>query len=145
MLSSAGDRWKVVFFHEPIYTHGKHEEAVRVRETILAILDRRHVNLVLCGHDHLYERTHPLRAGRIVEPGEGTVYVTTGAGGAGLYQVRPRPPDYLAGWEDTLHGFTVVDVSADILHVRQVAGGRYIDDCYIPRPRTPTTTPLALR
>ena len=98
------------------------------------VFDHRQVNLVLCGHNHMYERTHPLRGGRIVPPGQGTVYVTTGAGGAGLYVFRPAPPDYMAVWNAEQHGFTIIDVSDDLLHVRQVGEEKqYIDDFFVHR------------
>ncbi len=144
VLGSAGPGWKIVFFHEPIYTHGRYDEAVKMRESIGPVLDGRGVNLVLCGHNHMYERTHPLRGGQIVPAGEGTVYVTTAAGGANLYRLRPDPPAYLAAWDHSQHSFTIVDVSEDLLRVRQVGeDGRSIDDFHIMRG-SPTTRPGAV-
>jgi len=50
------------------------------------------VDVVFMGHDHDYERTLPLYADEVVEPGDGTVYITTGGGGADLGSVRAASP-----------------------------------------------------
>jgi hypothetical protein len=59
------------------------------------LFDKYEVDLVISGHVHAYERTHPMRAGqptRIVPSGgtvhpatDGTTYVCVGGGGKGLY------------------------------------------------------------
>lgn len=47
--------------------------------------------VVFNGHEHLYQRTLPVRDGIIAEDGQGTVYVTSGGGGAGLYPYCAHP------------------------------------------------------
>ncbi len=43
------------------------------------------MDMVLVGHDHHYERTHPMLGGCIApDPISGITYVVAGAGGAGL-------------------------------------------------------------
>ena len=54
--------WTVVCFHHPPYTKGTHdsdweEELIEMRENILPILEEHSVDLVLCGHSHVYERS----------------------------------------------------------------------------------------
>jgi hypothetical protein len=66
-----------------------------VRDAWAPLYDRYAVDLVISGHVHAYERTHPMRAGQptrsvasggTVEPGrDGTTYVCAGGGGDGLY------------------------------------------------------------
>lgn len=92
LRSAAGDstlRWTVVFLHHPPYSsagglsgHGPSRE---LRETLVPLFEETGVDLVLAGHDHHYERTHPLRDGDPVPPGCGPVYVVTGGGGASRY------------------------------------------------------------
>ncbi|MFN7792537.1 MAG: metallophosphoesterase [Cyclobacteriaceae bacterium] len=58
--------WTIVYFHHPPYTKGSHDsdrenELLKIRENLLTILERFKVDLVLTGHSHVYERTHPLR------------------------------------------------------------------------------------
>ena len=141
VLRDAGDRWKIVFFHEPVYTHGKYTEALKLHETIVPVLDRTGVHLVLSGHNHMYERTFPMRGGVIAPDGAGTVYVTTGAGGAGLYDLRPDPPAYLAAWNGRQHSFTVVDVTPEVLVLRQIGeNGLSFDEAFIRRTDVPATS-----
>jgi predicted phosphodiesterase len=134
LLADAGDRWKVVFFHHPVYTNAKHDPTDRIRETLVPVLDARRVELVLVGHNHLYERSHPIRGGAVVEAGGGTVYITTGAGGAGLYSRRAKPSPELAVQFDARHSFTVIDVSAETLSLRQIdIEGEVVDEAVIRR------------
>lgn len=93
-LKKTNRLWKVVYFHHAAYPTSNHEfdpTGAVVRERVAPILERYDVQLVLSGHEHNYQQSFPLRDGRIVEPGAGTVHVITGGGGAPLYSVAPRP------------------------------------------------------
>ena len=142
-LAAAPGNWKIVFFHEPILTHGKYDPAVKLERTILPVLEVRGVALVLCGHNHMYERSrpwrggHPAEGGGAAEGGDGIVHLTTGAGGANLAEARLPMPESIAAWCDSEHSFTVVDVTADQLFIRQIGeSGRLIDESRIHRPAT---------
>lgn len=55
--------WVVAYWHHPPYTMGSHNsdkegELVRIRENFIRILERYGVDLIICGHSHLYERSH---------------------------------------------------------------------------------------
>ena len=71
MLASSTSQWKIVALHHPPYSSGRHGSTVGAREQLEPILVRRHVDLVLAGHDHHYERTHPH---------QGVTYVVSGGG-----------------------------------------------------------------
>jgi uncharacterized protein (TIGR03437 family) len=82
--------WRIVILHHPAYSVGNHAdepEAHMVRNYITPILDKYSVPLVLNGHEHSYQRSAPIAAGKIVNRGEGTLYITTGGGGADLHPV----------------------------------------------------------
>jgi len=54
--------WVVAYWHHPPYSMGSHNsdnqlELVKIRENFIRILERYGVDLVLCGHSHLYERS----------------------------------------------------------------------------------------
>ena len=88
-------RCKVAFFHHPLWSSGRgyrNRVRKRRREKIAAILERGGVDLVLNGHVQNYERSKPLRRGR-VNRRHGIVYVVTGGGGARLngFVTRRRP------------------------------------------------------
>ncbi len=94
--------WRIVFFHHPPYTLGKHADdpiCAEVMRRLAPRLERAGVQLVLNGHDHNYQRFDPIR---------GTVYCVTGGGGGGLYPVTPHPR-HAASAE--LYHFVRVDVS----------------------------------
>ncbi|HYI95709.1 MAG TPA: metallophosphoesterase [Bryobacteraceae bacterium] len=89
-LQSTDKFWRVVYLHHPAYSVGFHKdepECEMVRQYIAPILDKYFVPLVLNGHEHSYQRTFPMRGGKVASPGDGTVYVTTGGGGADLHEV----------------------------------------------------------
>jgi calcineurin-like phosphoesterase family protein len=94
-LRRSGARCKVAYFHHPLWSSGRgYRNGVRKqrREKIAAILQRGGVDLVLNGHVQNYERSKPLRGGRVSRR-RGIVYVVTGGGGAHLspFVTRRRP------------------------------------------------------
>ncbi|MFE0764675.1 purple acid phosphatase family protein [Streptomyces smyrnaeus] len=95
MRAARGIDFVVVFFHHCAYSTATHGSDGGVREAWVALFEKHHVDLVINGHNHVYERTDPLRGGaptRAVRVGDvtdpvrdGTVYVTAGGGGRELY------------------------------------------------------------
>lgn len=54
--------WVVAYWHHPPYTMGSHNsdkegDLVKIRENFIRILERYGVDLIICGHSHLYERS----------------------------------------------------------------------------------------
>src|SRR5487761_218995 len=84
----------VVFFHHCPYCSGGPGSDGGDRTVWQPVFDRFDVDLVINGHNHLYERVYPLRGNVVqaeVPPGgtidpvkQGTTYICTGGGGAGL-------------------------------------------------------------
>lgn len=78
---------KVVFFHHPPFSDGEHGSDLRVQQKLVPVFDKHGVDLVISGHDHIYQRTCPIIF-TIDKDGcqaQGTVYAVTGGGGADLY------------------------------------------------------------
>ncbi|MCZ6794784.1 MAG: metallophosphoesterase [Planctomycetota bacterium] len=103
--------WNIVYFHHSIYSNAFHGGNLRVRDAVLWVLEKHGVDLVICGHDHAYERSYPLRRGiprgafrepDYVDSG-GTVYLVTGGGGAGLYPHIPSPDIHLSAVFHSVH------------------------------------------
>jgi acid phosphatase type 7 len=87
--AAAARPWKLVMHHSPIYSagsfHGSDEELRALWEPVF---DTHHVDLVVNGHEHDYERTKPMRAGAPqATPAEGTIYAIVGSAGAELREV----------------------------------------------------------
>jgi len=59
-------KWTVVYWHHPPFTQGTYNsdvtnELVKIRQNFVRILERYGVDLVLCGHSHVYERSYLIR------------------------------------------------------------------------------------
>lgn len=123
-----GARYRVVVFHQAAYSCAEHGSDDDVQREWLPLLEDSDVDLVLNGHDHLYQR---------FGPDDGPTYVVTGGGGAKIDQPEscptgtPRPDDA----EPTLH-FVALDATPDALRIRAVTpDGEVVDDTTV-RPRS---------
>ncbi|WP_322752811.1 metallophosphoesterase family protein [Frankia sp. Cas3] len=94
----------VVFFHHCTYsTTNAHASEGGVRAEWVPLFDAYRVDLVLNGHNHIYERSDPLRGGSpskavpiggTIHPDtDGTTYLSVGGGGRSLYSF-PAPDSY---------------------------------------------------
>ncbi|WP_205945122.1 purple acid phosphatase family protein [Pedobacter psychrodurus] len=62
LKANSNKQWTVAYFHHPPYTKGSHDSdteslLVKIRENFIKILEENGVDLVLCGHSHVYERS----------------------------------------------------------------------------------------
>ena len=97
----------VVFFHHCAYsTTSSHASEGGVRNLWVPLFDKYGVDLVINGHNHVYERADTMKGGvarktpigDTVHPAtDGTTYITAGGGGRGLYAFSA--PDTYAGHE----------------------------------------------
>jgi len=56
LLSSSNDRWVIVVGHHPIYSAApKHGDTPELISDVLPILERHHVPIYICGHDHVMQ------------------------------------------------------------------------------------------
>ncbi|HSZ40201.1 MAG TPA: metallophosphoesterase family protein [Trebonia sp.] len=98
----------VVFFHHCPYCSGGPCSDGGDRYAWQPIFDRFDVDVVINGHNHLYERIYPMRdnvvqayvgpGGKIAPELQGTTYICTGGGGAGLAATAT------SGWYGTSGG-----------------------------------------
>ncbi|MBF6064544.1 metallophosphoesterase family protein [Nocardia terpenica] len=96
-----GIDWVVVFMHQTaISSADKFNGAdLAIRQEWLPLFDRYQVDLVLCGHEHHYERSHPVRGALgtdtltpnpvdtrtdVIDTSRGTVHLVIGGGGTSL-------------------------------------------------------------
>lgn len=115
MAKAAGQQWLLAYWHHPPYSKGSHNsdtesKLMTMRSVFLPILEAGGVDLVLCGHSHVYERsvlldshyglsstysaaTHRVQSGSGapatpftkaagLQPHGGTVYIVAGSAGA---------------------------------------------------------------
>ncbi len=73
-LKESGTAWKICYFHHPLYTSGRYRAGARALRIVLEpIFVEGDVDVVLAGHEHLYERLQPQR---------GISYFTSGGAGS---------------------------------------------------------------
>lgn len=100
----------VAFFHHCAYcTATDHVSDGAIREEWIPLFDRYQVDLVINGHNHVYERADPMRGGvrtrraaigdRIRPATDGTTYLTVGSGGKSGYEFS-APETYAGGPAD---------------------------------------------
>jgi hypothetical protein len=91
--------WLFAFHHRSTYScGGSHGSDIQIRAAWQPIFDEHKVDVVFSGHDHLYERSKPMRGlngedgivaqadpGNIPVNESGTLYVVSGGAGAPLY------------------------------------------------------------
>lgn len=131
VLCGCDARWRFVYFHHPFYTGSTHppQGGAYMKEAYLKVFEDCGVDVVFCGHNHLYERTAPIKGDQIVGDGQGVVYITTGAGGARRYPENLPPPEYIRAYNDEVLSFTQVDINTDRLELRQIDDrGRTLDE-----------------
>jgi 3',5'-cyclic AMP phosphodiesterase CpdA len=102
--------WVVVYGHHPPFSSGEHGSTSSMRDTFVPIFERHHVDLVLSGHDHDYER---------MLPQNGVEYVVTGGGGRGTRAVGTS--SFTAFSEQVLN-FVFVEVQGDELLLHAIDG-----------------------
>lgn len=74
-LSSSQKPWKFILLHEPGWSAGPHENNKTVQTIIQPLAIAYGVQMVIAGHNHYYARAKV----------EGVTHITTGGGGAPLY------------------------------------------------------------
>jgi hypothetical protein len=95
LRAADGVDFVVVFFHHCTYSTSAHASDGGVRAAWLPLFARHTVDLVINGHNHVYERTDAIKGGEVgrrvpvggyADPArDGTVYVTAGGGGREPY------------------------------------------------------------
>lgn len=107
VLAGAGKGWKVVLFHQPVFTCARPRDTEVLKQAWKPVFERHGVDLVLQGHDHCYGRwtsekgSAAAREARAGGAAQGPVYLVSVAG-AKMYALNDRAtwqPDRAA--EDT--------------------------------------------
>ncbi|MGW5941814.1 purple acid phosphatase family protein [Streptomyces celluloflavus] len=113
LRAARGIDFIVVFFHHCAFsTTSSHASEGGVRDAWLPLFEKHQVDLVVNGHNHVYERTDALKGGRVSKrmpvgesvdsSREGIVYVTAGGAGKSLYSF-PVPDSYEGHVKDLDH------------------------------------------
>src|SRR6185503_17019140 len=82
----------LAYWHYPLFSSGPNGDNGAMRE-IWSILQQAGADVVLSGHDHLYERFAPQDASGRFDPRRGIREFVVGTGGAHLYAPRAVRPN----------------------------------------------------
>ena len=135
VLSGADTTWKIVLLHKSAYSNGPHHDdadVLAIRRQLDQLAADNKVDLVLSGHDHVYNRTVPLSRGseqevesktesyqgrnyEVQQAPNGTTFVIAGTAGVKNYEQSVAPEAHSA-------------VSLD-LNVSVFAGFKIDGDC----------------
>ena len=127
-LSRDTSEWKVCFFHHPPYSSAKkHGSDSQLREVVEPIFLKHGVDVVLTGHDHVYER---------IKPQKGIYYFVSGAGGKlRTGDIKGTSPLTEKSYDRDLH-FMLFEVSGDQMYFQAISRtGDTIDSGVIARSK----------
>ncbi|MDZ4860615.1 MAG: metallophosphoesterase family protein [Candidatus Hydrogenedentes bacterium] len=82
-LSATDATWKFALYHFPVYTNAARyqNDYDQQREKWGALFDKYHLDFMLTGHTHRYNRTNPIRNGKeVTSAKDGTYYVVSAPG-----------------------------------------------------------------
>jgi predicted MPP superfamily phosphohydrolase len=120
-LAAATTSWKIVALHHPPYSAGYQGSSTDARDAFSPLFERYGVQLVLSGHEHDYQRSHPIN---------GVTYVVSG----GAADTRRTGREEFTASSTSWHHFVDLNVFADHLLLRGVnQSGRVFDHVTIPR------------
>jgi len=99
-LAQSRAKWKFAYHHHPIYSSDSDDFGNSFKgpntwgdpnpRNLQALYEKHKVDIVFNGHIHVYERTYPVKAGR-VDRVNGVTYITSGGGGGKLEDFAPTP------------------------------------------------------
>ena len=125
-LAASNDDWKIVFFHQPVYSSGQtHGSDLQLREVLEPLFLKHNVSVVLSGHDHVYER---------VKPQKGIAYFVVGSGGRLRVGNIDRKSGLTAKGFDTDLAFMAAEISGDQMYFDAISRlGQTVDSGVLTR------------
>jgi 3',5'-cyclic AMP phosphodiesterase CpdA len=127
-LRDANERWKIAYFHHPLYSDGgRHGSEVDLRVKLEPLFVKYGINVVYSGHDHIYER---------LVPQKGITYFVAGASGELRLGDLKRSATTAAGFDQD-RSFMLNEVAGDALHFQVISRtGATVDGGVITRQGT---------
>ena len=126
-LAANQRRCVAAYWHHPRFSSGPHGPSSAM-SSILRLLYDSGADVVLAGHDHMYERFAPMNSAGTADAARGIRHFVVGMGGAALYAPGPtRPNSELI--ESNTYGVLKLTLSWSAYHWAFVAakGGEFTD------------------
>jgi predicted phosphodiesterase len=127
-LRSSGEKWKICFFHHPLYSSGrKHGPSLELRQVLEPLFTKYGVSVVFAGHEHFYER---------LKPQIGIYYFIAG-GSAKLREGGIVPDENTIRGFDRDESFMLVEIADNAMYFSAISRtGGIFDSGEIDLPRT---------
>jgi predicted phosphodiesterase len=125
-LQATNTPWKICYFHHPLYSDGRfHGPDKDLRAVLAPMFEKYGVDIVLSGHDHVYER---------IKPQNGIYYFVLGNSGQLRYHNLKPSPEMAAGF-DTDRDFMLAEIAGDKFYFQTISRtGRVVDSGVLERP-----------
>lgn len=128
-LTGSSSTWKICYFHHPLYSHARdHGPDIDLRKRLEPLFVEGGVKVVMCGHEHSYER---------LKPQKGISYFVLGnSGQLRFHNLRPSPDT--EKHFDTDQAFGLVEIAGDELYFQVVSRtGETVDSGVVTRASEP--------
>ncbi len=118
-LKSSDARWKICYFHHPLYNDGKsHGPDLDLRNQLAPLLKLYGVNAVFSGHEHAYER---------IKPEDNIYYFIQGSSGKLEHDDFHRKGLSVTSY-DRDRTFMLIEIAGDELYFQTITGsGQTVD------------------
>ncbi|MCP4604202.1 MAG: metallophosphoesterase family protein [Proteobacteria bacterium] len=116
--------WRFVLFHHPPFSSGRHGGDPNVQQHLVPLFESLGVDMVLSGHEHLYERSYK----------KGVHYIVAAGGGAPLYGTDKSENPYKVFSKSVYH-HVVLKVSQSVveLEAKQIPNNTVFDRVKLAR------------
>lgn len=123
--------WIIVIGHRAPYSAARHGDHLPAQRAWTQLFEQYGVALTFWGHDHGYQRSKALRAGKVVAKG-GVTYVVTAGAGAPLYEIHGNARMAVGR---KAHHFVEVDATPNALQLRAIdSDGKVFDRLTLRQP-----------
>jgi predicted phosphodiesterase len=125
-LRTSNARWKICYFHHPLYNDGKmHGPDLDLRNQLTPLLKSYGVNVVFSGHEHAYERLKP----------QGGIYYFIQGDSGKLEHHDFHASESMQTSFDRDRTFMLVEIEGDDLHFQTVSRtGETVDSGVLSKP-----------
>lgn len=118
-LKNNKSTWTFVFEHIPPFTSGGNyysNERIKVKNLLHPIYEKYGVDMVLCGHDHHYERSKPIGS---EDSEHAVIYIVGGNGGTPMrYIGKPKPFSHIS---TRTFGFSLIEIEGTKMKFKEIS------------------------
>ena len=127
--------WRVAVMHHPMWTVADNPKdearADTMRQSFLPLMEEYGVDLILCGHQHIYARSLPMKGAATSHDGRGIVQIMTASGGKGSYAAGIR--EYITVSSDAPNYLYITADEESLIITAYDGEGKPFDSCPITR------------